>query len=106
MGSFVGIVGRIIEHVPFAISMVERFVGKGGKAAKKLSAANEILEFVGELVKENPVDEWEEVDALAIEGLVAALEDEKVFVAKISAVNDAVVDLVNYINSKTPVEDE
>ena len=103
---FLGVVSLIIQHVPFAINTVERFLGKGSGAGKKLAAANEIVEFVGELINDDPTDEWEGVDPLALEGLAAALEDEKVFVAKISAVNDAVVDLVNYINSKTPKEDE
>lgn len=101
---FLGVVGRILEHIPFAISIAERMMGGGKGTAKKAAAAREIVEFISELVERNPLDEWEEVSGLEIDGLIAALQDEKVFTDKLTAVNDAVVDLVNYINGKMPKE--
>jgi len=101
---FVGVVGKILEHVPFAISMVERFLGKGGVHVKKLAASKEIIEFAKELLDNDPADEWAEVQGLDYDMLFAALEDEEQFVKHIMAVNDSVVSLVNYINSKAPQE--
>jgi hypothetical protein len=102
MGGFVNIVGRIVEHIPFALTMVERFLGPSNGAAKKVAAANEILEFVNELIKQNPADEWSDVEPLDHAALIAALEDEEEFVEHITNVNDSVVALVNYVNSKRP----
>jgi hypothetical protein len=104
MGRFVGIVGEIVQHLPFAISMVERFLGGNNGAAKKVAAAKEVIEFVTEISERNPDDEWNDVNGLELQGLLAALEDEEVFTDKIMAVNDSIVELVNYINSKTPTE--
>ena len=102
---FLGVVGLIVEHVPFAIDMAQRFFGKSNGAAKKLAAGKEVIEFVGELVAKDPLDEWSEVDALDVKALLAAIEDEEEFVKKITDVNDAIVALANYIASKTPVEE-
>jgi len=100
MSRFVGIAGKIIEHLPFAISMVERFLGSGSGPAKKVAVGREVLEFVAELVRDDPTSEWSDVTEVEQGALLAALADEKEFVSKISDVNDAVVALVNFINSK------
>jgi len=101
MGKFVSIVGKILGHLPFAISMVERFFGKGNGAAKKVAVGKEVLEFVAELVRDDPTSEWSEVSEVDQAALLAALADEKEFVSKISDVNDAIVALVNFVNSKS-----
>jgi len=104
MGKFVGIAGRIIEHLPFAINLVERFMGKGSGAAKQVAVGREVLEFVAELIRDNPADEWSDVTPIERGTLLNALEDEKEFVSKISDVNDSIVALVNYVNSKAKSE--
>lgn len=101
MGRFVGIVGKIIEHLPVAISTVERFLGRGNGASKRLAVGREVLEFVAELVRDDPTSKWTELTEVDQASLLAALADEKEFVSKISDVNDAIVSLVNYVNSKS-----
>ncbi len=103
---FLKIVSLIVEHVPFAIDMAQRFLGKNNGAAKKLAAGKEIIEFVGELVQHDPLSEWSDVEEVDVKTLLAALEDEEEFVSKIHAVNDAIVQLANYVASKKPADDE
>jgi len=99
---FVGVVSQILSQVPFAISMVERFLGSDSGARKQLSAGREVIEFIRELVKQNPADEWAEVDAPELKSLLNALEDEEGLTKRVVAVNDAVVELVNFINAHQP----
>ncbi len=101
---FIGIIGRILEHIPFAIKMAERFLGKDNGASKQLAASKEIVEFVSELIDRDPLDDWSDIGVVDYNMLVAALKDEKEFVKHIMAVNDSVVGLVNYVNSKAPQE--
>ena len=103
---FVGIVSQILSQVPFAISMVERFLGSDSGAKKQLAASREVIEFIHELVKEDPADEWSEVEAVDLQSLMNALEDEEGLAAKVMGVNDAVVELVNFINAHSPPVEE
>lgn len=100
LGKFTGIVGAILKFAPMAIDVVERLFNGDGAAKKKAAAAKEVLELVRELIDRagefGGFDEEFDVDPAAV---LRALEDEDVFVDKIAALNDAVVDLSNYINS-------
>lgn len=100
LGKFTGIVGQIIKFAPIAIDIVERLFGDKGGATKKAAAAKEVLELVRELINRGEefggLDEDFDIDPAAV---LRALEDEEVFVGKIANLNDAIVDLSNYINS-------
>ena len=99
LGKFTGIVGKILEFSPVAIDIVERLFGSGDGPLKKLKAGKEVFEFVRELIENrDEFDSFEDLD-IDVGAVLRALEDEEVFVNKIEAVNDAIVDLANYVNS-------
>lgn len=100
LGKFTGIVGKIIEFAPIAIDVVERLFGRGDGAKKKAAAAKEVLEFVRELLdRGEEFGGFDEELQLDPDAVLLALEDEGQFVDKIVALNDAIVDLTNYVNS-------
>ena len=106
LGKFTGVVGKILEFAPMIIDVVERLFGAGQGGNKSAVAAKEVFEFVTELVDNG--DEFGGLEAGDIDkvALLKALEDEEVFVAKIVTLNDAIVDLTNYINSFGEEDDQ
>ncbi len=103
---FTGVVGKILEFAPMIIDIVERLLGANEGVKKRAAAAKEVIEFVRELVEKG--DDFGDFDELNLDAkaILLALEDEEVFVEKIAALNDAIVDLTNYVNSFAEEDDE
>lgn len=93
-----GIVSTILQYVPQVLDLVERFFpGEGRSADKRIAASKEILEIVLEGINRGRFAEYGGLNGFDVAALAAAIKDEKQFVEKVARVNDAIVDLMNYI---------
>lgn len=92
---FVGIVKLVLQYAPVAIDTVERIIGGGKGADKRVAAAKEVIELISEGLG---VDYgWEDVDFANVD-YFQAVKDEKEFIEKVATLNDAAVALVNYVS--------
>ena len=97
---FAGIAKAVLEYAPIAIEMVERILGAGRGPDKRVAAAKETVEFLLEAIENGDFDLYGSLEGVDPELLFKAAQDEEAFVEKIAAVNDAVINLVNFVNSK------
>jgi len=94
---WVTVVTAIVKIAPGIVSMVERILGPKEGAKKRVAAAKEITEMLRQLVTNNPFGGSPNFEDIDLESVLNALEDEEEFVEKIATLNDAVVDLANYL---------